>query len=90
MSLDDLGVLRDLHAIATTWTCHVCGEERLDDKISVFKRDDSEALGRPAGSVVQNLRYCNDRASCTARVADVRKPDVRDGDRAHAQEIKRT
>ncbi len=46
-----------------TWKCHVCGEERPDDKISV--------LSKPLiinGQVVlggeQNIRYCNDRPAC--------------------------
>ena len=46
-----------------TWTCHICGEERPDEKIS--------ALAKPLiinGQVVpggeQNIRYCNDRPAC--------------------------
>ncbi|KKM92418.1 hypothetical protein LCGC14_1218660 [marine sediment metagenome] len=46
-----------------TWKCHICGEERPDDKIS--------ALSKPLiinGQVVQggqqNIRYCNDRPAC--------------------------
>ncbi len=46
-----------------TWKCHICGEERPDDKISV--------LSKPLiinGQVVlcgqQNIRYCNDRPAC--------------------------
>lgn len=44
-----------------SWKCHVCGEERPDDKISVL----SKAIligGRVCGQ--QNVRYCNDRPSC--------------------------
>lgn len=47
-----------------TWTCHVCGDERPDEKISVQKNDRSAEYGLPAGSMVENVRYCNDRASC--------------------------
>ena len=47
-----------------TWTCHVCGRERPDERISVFKSDRSAAFGLPPGSVGQNVRYCNDRVTC--------------------------
>ena len=44
-----------------TWTCHVCGDERPDDKISVF----TKPLVFPGGVVAkQNIRYCNDRQGC--------------------------
>lgn len=46
-----------------TWKCHICGDERPDEKISV--------LSKPLiinGQVVlggqQNIRYCNDRPAC--------------------------
>ncbi|MBA7528552.1 hypothetical protein ES705_20739 [subsurface metagenome] len=46
-----------------TWKCHICGEERPDERISV--------LSKPLiinGQVVlgsqQNIRYCNDRPAC--------------------------
>lgn len=45
-----------------TWTCHVCGEERPDDKISVFKSTvEMKGVRIP---ITQNVRYCNDRQSC--------------------------
>lgn len=44
-----------------TWTCHVCGDERPDDKISVFSRPRDFGHGIVAQ---ENIRYCNDRASC--------------------------
>ena len=47
-----------------SWTCHVCGEERPDAKISVFKSDRSAQWGLPPGSISQNVRYCNDRQAC--------------------------
>lgn len=43
-----------------TWTCHVCGNERPDDKISVYSTD--VALGPVKAR--QNVRYCNDRPEC--------------------------
>ena len=43
-----------------TWTCHICGDERPDDKISVF----SKSLEIPGVEAKQNVRYCNDRQEC--------------------------
>lgn len=44
----------------TTWTCHICGEERPDAFISVYK-----SKAKLCGvDVDQNVRYCNDRAEC--------------------------
>ncbi len=44
----------------TTWTCHICGEERPDAKISVLTRI------KMFGPVEfqENVRYCNDRNEC--------------------------
>lgn len=42
------------------WTCHVCGDERPDDKISVY----SQTTTTNGIEVKQNVRYCNDRQSC--------------------------
>ena len=47
-----------------SFTCMVCGDRRPDDKISVYKTDQSKAFGLPEGSVQQNVRYCNDRKPC--------------------------
>jgi hypothetical protein len=45
-----------------TWTCHVCGDERPDDKIDVFS-----VVENVRGVIVQqNVRYCNDRIECRA------------------------
>ena len=49
-----------------TWTCHICGEERPDNKISVISTDLSAEWGFPAGTVAQNVRYWNDRELCRA------------------------
>lgn len=45
-----------------TWTCHVCGDERPDEKISVHK---VEGMTAARGAEVEaNVRYCNDRPGC--------------------------
>lgn len=46
-----------------TWTCHVCGDERPDDKISVASASFT-IVGDAKGQV--NRRYCNDRPACEA------------------------
>jgi hypothetical protein len=38
------------------WTCHVCGEERPDDRISVYTEE--------VGIASVNVRFCNDRPAC--------------------------
>lgn len=47
-----------------TWTCHICGDERPDDRISVVSSDLSAEYGLPPGVMGQNVRYCNDREMC--------------------------
>jgi len=44
-----------------TWKCHICKEERSDDKISVLTKP-LIISGQPCGE--QNIRYCNDRPAC--------------------------
>ncbi|GAI67641.1 unnamed protein product, partial [marine sediment metagenome] len=44
-----------------TWKCHICGEERPDERISVFTTP-WVINGQTVGS--QNIRYCNDRPAC--------------------------
>jgi len=44
-----------------TWTCHICGEERPDNKISVFT---SPLIMRGIRMGEQNVRYCNDNPDC--------------------------
>lgn len=44
-----------------TWKCHICGEERPNDKISVLSKP-LVINGRSCGE--QNIRYCNDRPAC--------------------------
>lgn len=41
-----------------TWTCNVCGAERLDRFIGVAKRHG------PIPEAVWNIRFCIDRAAC--------------------------
>lgn len=45
------------------WTCHVCGAERPDEAISVYK-DSRDLVGA-------NVRYCNDRSKCAEGAVDV-------------------
>lgn len=44
-----------------TWKCHICGEERPDEKISVLSKP-LVINGQIRGE--QNIRYCNDRPGC--------------------------
>ena len=44
-----------------TWKCHVCGEIRPDDKISV-RQHPLVVKGLVMGN--QNVRYCNDNPDC--------------------------
>ena len=55
-----------------TWTCHICGEERPDSKVSVCSTDLSEEHKLPKGTMVQNVRYCNDRKNCCTQVRNFR------------------
>jgi hypothetical protein len=44
-----------------TWTCHICGKERPDNKISVYTKPliiNEQKVGD------QNIRYCNDSEDC--------------------------
>lgn len=54
-----------------TWTCHVCGDERPDQLISVRTRDISDRFHLPPGTAQENVRYCNDRAACVDGSKDV-------------------
>lgn len=46
-----------------TWSCHVCNDERPDERISVRKKP-VVIKGRTIEGVTQNIRYCNDRPAC--------------------------
>ena len=44
-----------------TWTCMICGKERPDADISVYKR----RMEVTAGFLTEvNIRYCNDKYMC--------------------------
>jgi hypothetical protein len=47
-----------------TWECHICKEERPDDKVSVITKP-LMMNGLRVGD--QNIRYCNDNESCIER-----------------------
>ncbi len=55
--MDKMGVLQ----ANLTWTCHICGKERPDAKISVLSKP-LIISGRICGE--QNIRYCNDNPGC--------------------------
>lgn len=44
------------------WRCHVCGDERPDDRISVYSSQ--KEIGTTGTMMTQNVRYCNYRPSC--------------------------
>jgi len=44
-----------------TWTCHICGRERPDNRISVLTKP-LIMNGKVVGE--QNIRYCNDNPKC--------------------------
>lgn len=44
-----------------TWKCHICGDERPDDKISVYTHTNRSSNGI---EFMENIRYCNDREKC--------------------------
>ena len=55
-----------------TWTCHVCGDRRPDDKVSVHSRKGVMGpdgrmypLGTSGVELTENVRYCNDRPACS-------------------------
>lgn len=61
-----------------SWRCHVCGELRPDEKISVHTTMRNFGHGVMAES---NVRYCNDKQSCIDGAPDVDftgKPEVKE------------
>lgn len=48
------------------WTCHICGDDRPDERISVHTTDVSASHDLPPGTMKMNVRYCNDRPKCVA------------------------
>ncbi len=55
-----------------TWSCHVCGKERPDNRIAVQKNDCSEEYKMPPGTLFENVRYCVDSEYCTTRAPSIR------------------
>jgi len=55
-----------------TWKCHVCKDERPDDKISVLTTTTGLGYGFGGITMSQNVRYCNDRPDCIAGAHEVR------------------
>ena len=51
-----------------TWTCHICGRERPDNKISVLSKALQLNNGRICGQ--QNIRYCNDNPDCAEKAKE--------------------
>jgi hypothetical protein len=51
-----------------TWTCHICGKERPDDKISVHTSKFKH--GEDGIEITQNVRYCNDNPDCYMKAKD--------------------
>lgn len=43
-----------------TWTCHICGKERPDNKISVL----SKVVKKNGIQYIENIRFCADKAQC--------------------------
>lgn len=44
-----------------TWKCHICGDVRPDDKISVLTKP---VMHKGKELMKENIRYCNDREPC--------------------------
>ena len=44
-----------------SWTCHICGRKRPDDKISVSSHTRTLSEGI---EMIENVRYCNDNPDC--------------------------
>ncbi len=55
-----------------SWTCHICGKERPDNKISVHTIDTSKEHDFPSGTMKQNVRYCNDNEECIKKAPSFR------------------
>ncbi|MBA7608335.1 hypothetical protein ES703_15512 [subsurface metagenome] len=58
----------ELKKAFSTWKCHICGDERPDERISVLSKP-LIINGQPLiinGKVCgwENIRYCNDRPAC--------------------------
>lgn len=65
----------------STWHCHVCGRQRPDRAIGVFKRQG------PHPGVSQNVRYCLDSAECAAGAPTVTFFEPGESERAPAAPV---
>lgn len=52
-----------------SWACHVCGDVRPDDKISVLTTE--MVYGEGNIPMKQNVRYCNDRPNCVEGAKEI-------------------
>jgi hypothetical protein len=50
-----------------TWRCSICKEERPDAFISVVSRDVSKEKGMRPGTIIINVKYCNDKEECVKK-----------------------
>jgi hypothetical protein len=46
------------------WRCEVCGRTRPDHLIGVDKKDVSAHFNLPPGTMMNNIKYCVDNATC--------------------------
>lgn len=53
-----------------TWRCHICDEHRTDKYISVMKMDVSDLFDSESGTIVRNIRYCDDKPECFHKASD--------------------
>lgn len=60
----------------STWTCHICGEERPDAIISVLSFPMKDSDGKINKHATINVRYCNDKPKCLAGAEKKRKKGV--------------
>lgn len=58
-----------------TWTCHICDDERPDERISVHKQPVRTEMGD--NMVTRNIRYCNDRPECLHGATNMPVLDLR-------------
>lgn len=50
-----------------TWTCHICKEDRPDNRISVHRKPMIGLNGVPSRVISENVRHCNDNPDCVRR-----------------------
>jgi hypothetical protein len=58
---------RNSAPLFATWRCHVCGDERPNERVSVY----SESNWMSGVRAKYNVRYCNDRPECRAGAPNV-------------------